>query len=78
MNESVRKNKKLTGKFKIETAKNILNDEFICLRSKMYESKSGKDSREDLKVFCKSQWKSFIFEEKIVEMDVIIKKECDN
>ena len=30
------KNKKVIGKFKIETPKNIWIDEFICLRSKMY------------------------------------------
>ena len=29
------KNKKVIGKFKIETLKNIWIDEFICLRSKM-------------------------------------------
>ena len=29
------KNKKVIGKFKIETPKNICIDEFICLRSKM-------------------------------------------
>ena len=30
------KNKKVIGKFKIETPKNIWIDEFVCLRSKMY------------------------------------------
>ena len=39
------KNKKVIGKFKIETPKNIWIDEFICLRSKMYAFKSGDDSK---------------------------------
>ena len=30
------KNKKVTGKFKIETPKNIWIDDFVCLRSKAY------------------------------------------
>ena len=30
------KNKKVLGKFKIETPKNIFIDEFIALRNKMY------------------------------------------
>ena len=33
------KNKKVIGKFKIETPKNIWIDEFVCLRSKMYAFK---------------------------------------
>ena len=30
------KNKKVIGKFKVETPKNIWIDEFVCLRSKAY------------------------------------------
>ena len=37
--------KKVIGKFKIETPKNIWIDEFICLRSKMYAFKGGDDSK---------------------------------
>ena len=39
--------KKLIGKFKIETPKNILIDEFVCLRSKMYAFKGGNDSKKN-------------------------------
>ena len=43
------KNKKVIGKFKIETPKNIWIDEFICLRSKCYAFKCGDDSKNKLK-----------------------------
>ena len=33
------RNKKVIGKFKIETPKNIWNEEFVCLRSKPYSFK---------------------------------------
>ena len=33
------KNKKVIGKFKIETPKNVFIDEFVCLRSKAYSFK---------------------------------------
>ena len=39
-------NKKVIGKFKIETPKNIWIDEFVCLRSKAYSFKC-KDNKED-------------------------------
>ena len=39
------KNKKVIGKIKIETHKNIWIDEFICLRSKMYAFNCGDDSK---------------------------------
>ena len=42
------KNKKVLGKFKIETGKNIFIDEFIALNSKMYAFKC-KDKIEDKK-----------------------------
>ena len=57
------KNKKVIGKFKIETFKNIWIDEFICLRSKMYAFKCGNDSKNKLKVISKSQSKHIKFEE---------------
>ena len=39
MNYLVTKTKKVIGKFKIETPKNIWIDEFVCLRSKAYSVK---------------------------------------
>ena len=39
------KNKKVIGKFKIKTPKNIGIDEFITLRSKCYAYKCGDDSK---------------------------------
>ena len=33
------KNKKVIGKFKIETPKNVFIDEIVCLRSKAYSFK---------------------------------------
>ena len=39
-------NKKIIGKFKIETPKNVIIDEFVCLRSKAYSFKC-KDNKED-------------------------------
>ena len=57
------KNKKVIGKFKIETPKNIWIDEFICLRSKMYAFKCGDGSKNKLKGISKSQSKNIKFEE---------------
>ena len=57
------KNKKVFGKFKIETPKNIWIDEFICLRSKCYAFKCGADSKNKLKGFSESQSKNINFEE---------------
>ena len=50
-----KKNKKVVGKFKIETAKNILIDEFVCLRSKAYsfKCKGTIESKNKLKEFSK-------------------------
>ena len=59
------KNKKVIGKFKIETPKNIWIDEFVCLRSKAYSFKC-KDNNEDknkIKRISKSQSKHIKFEE---------------
>ena len=49
------KNKKVIGKFKIETPKNIWIDEFIALRSQMYAFKCGDDSKNRLKGISKRQ-----------------------
>ena len=57
------KNKKIIGKFKIETPKNIWIDEFVCFRSKMYAFKCGDDSKNKLKGISKSQSKRIKFEE---------------
>ena len=57
------KNKKVIGKFKIGTPKNIWIDEFVCLRSKMYAFKSGDDSKNNIKGISKSQSKIIKFEE---------------
>ena len=58
-------NKKVIGKFKIETPKNVIIDEFVCLRSKAYSFKC-KDNKEDknkTKGVSKSQSKHIKFEE---------------
>ena len=57
------KNKKVLGKFKIETPKNIWIDEFVCLRSRMYAFKCGDDSMNKLKGVSKSHSKNIKFEE---------------
>ena len=73
------KNKKVIGKFKIETAKNIWNDEFICLRSKMYAFRCGDDSKNKLKGVSKSQSKNIKFEEYYNCLFVgKYQQECDN
>ena len=57
------KDRKVIGKFKIETPKNIWIDKFIALRSKMYAFKCGDDSKNKLKGISKSQSKNIKFEE---------------
>ena len=49
------KNKKVKGKFKIETPSIIWIDEFVCLRSKMYAFKCGDDIKNKIKGVSKSQ-----------------------
>ena len=61
----VKRIKKVLGKFKTETPKNMFVDEFIALRSKMYAFKC-KDKEEDknkLKRISESQSKNIKFEE---------------
>ena len=55
------KNKKVIGKYKNETHKNIWIDEFVCLGSKMYALKCGDDSKKKLKGNSKSQSKKIKF-----------------
>ena len=57
------KNKKVVGKFKIETPENIWIDEFVALRSKCYAFKCGKDSKNKLKGISKSYSRNIKFEE---------------
>ena len=73
------KNKKVIGKFKIETPKNIWIYKFICLRSKMYAFKCGDESKNKLKGISKSQSKNIKFEEykKCLDGDDY-QKECNN
>ena len=59
------KNKKVIGKFKIETPKNIIIDEFVCLRSKAYsfKCKNNDENKNKIKGISKSQSKHIKFEE---------------
>ena len=73
------KNKKVIGKFKIETLKNIGIDEFVCSRSKMYAFKCGDDSKNKLKGISKSQSKNIKFKEYKKCLDgEDYQQECDN
>ena len=73
------KNKKVIGKFKIETPKNIWIDEFICLRSKMYAFKFGGESKTKLKGISNSQSKNIKFEEYKDRLDgEEYQRECNN
>ena len=57
------KNKKVVGKFKIETPKKIWIDEFVALRSKRYAFKCGNDNKNKLKGISKSYSKNIKFEQ---------------
>ena len=59
------KNRKVIGKFKIETPKNIWIDEFVCLRSKAYsfKCKDNIESKNEIKGISKSQSKHIKFDE---------------
>ena len=59
------KNKKVIGKFKIETPKKVIIDEFVCLRSKAYsfKCKNNDESKNKIKGVSKSQSKHIKFEE---------------
>ena len=70
--------KKVFGKFKIETLKIIWIDEFVCLRSKTYSFKCGDDSKNISKAISQSQSKHIKFDEQenfLEENDN--KKECE-
>ena len=73
------KNKKVIGKFRVETPKNIWIDEFICLRSKMYAFKCGNDSKNKLKSVSKSYSRNIKFEDYYnCLFGREFQKECDN
>ena len=55
------KNKKMIGKFQIDTPKSIWIDEFFALRSKCDAFRCGDDSKIKLKGISKSQTKNFKF-----------------
>ena len=59
------KNKNVIGRFKIETPKNIIIDEFVCLRSKAYsfKCKNNDENKNKIKGISKSQSKHIKFEE---------------
>ena len=59
------RNKKVIGKFKIKTPKNIWIDEFVCLRSKVFsfKCKDNIESKNKIKVISKSQSKHIKSEE---------------
>ena len=59
------KNKKLIGKFKIETPENVWIDNFVCLRSKAYsfKCKNEDESKNKIKGTSKSQSKHIKFQE---------------
>ena len=58
------RNKKLIGKFKIETPKNAWIDEFVCRRKKIYALKCGVDSKKKSKGVSKSYSKDIKIDEK--------------
>ena len=59
------KNKKVIGKFKLETPKNIWIDEFVCLRSKAYsfKCKNDNENKNKIKGISKSQSRHIKFGE---------------
>ena len=59
------KNKKVIGKFKLETPKNVVINEFVCLRSKAYsfKCKVNNENKNKIKGISKSQSKHIKFEE---------------
>ena len=73
-------NKKVIGKFKIETPKNIWIDEFVCLRSKAYSFKcKNNENKNKIKSISKSQSKHIKFEEYYnCLFGGEYQKECDN
>ena len=72
-------NKKLIGKFKLETPQNIWIDEFVCVRNKMYSSECGDDSKTKIKSVSKFQSKRIKIEEyKNCLDEKKYQEECEN
>ena len=73
------KNKKVVGKFKIETPENIWIDEPVALRSKCYAFECGDDSKIKLKGISKSYSRNINFDEykKCLDSEEY-QHECDN
>ena len=72
------KNKKVIGKFKLETPNSIWMDDFVCLRSKVFFLKCGDDIENKLKGVSKSQSKHIKFEEYKKSLDgEEYQKECN-
>ena len=73
------KNKNVSGKFKIETPKNIWIDEFLALRSKCYAFRCGDDSKNKLNGISQSYSKKIKFHEYKKCLDgEDYQQECDN
>ena len=75
------KKKKVFGKFKIETPKNIWIDEFVCLRSKAYSFKCNyeDESENKIKGISKSQSEHNKFEEYKKCLDgMAYQRQCNN
>ena len=75
------KNKKVIGKFNIETPRNIWIDEFVCLRSKAYsfKCKDNIESKNKIKETSKSQSKHIKIEEYKKCLDgEEYQRECNN
>ena len=75
------KNKKVIGKIKTETSKNILIEEFVCLKSKAdsFKCKSYDENKNKIKGIFRSQSKHIKFEEYYnCLFGGEYQKECDN
>ena len=57
------KNRKVVGKFKIETPENLWIDEFVCLRSKAYSYKCNDKNTNKLKGITNSETKMIKFDD---------------
>ena len=75
----INKNKRVVGRFKIETPENIWIDEFVAVRSKCYAFKCGGDNKNKLKGISKSYSKNIKFDESKKCLDSEeYQLECDN
>ena len=73
------KNKRVVGKFKLETPKKICIDEFIALRSKCYAFRCGDGSKNKSKGISQSSSKNIKFDDYKKCLDgEEYQQECDN